>query len=251
MTLPFARENEFLVVYLPPISRALVFRIVGVYNNGYQKIEYGPIPISAGTTLPTYEGGATTVPEDGVMPARSYTRDAVRFPMEGAYDESDMWRFPEDWNERLFHILQVVKPGFLRIEAQIPPGAIQPKFQRDKVLGGVEKDFGFTRGKFEIVQLPGVSVGYRYGNDTNLDVYTYVRFYYAEYMVEIVKDAEMVYNILMKRVPSRWYTYPVTYLHPRIIESLKKAYGFEGFPLLYRREEAVKRYEELIQLVRR
>lgn len=249
----FARENEILVVYLPPRARALVFKVVSVLNSGYKVFDYGPLPIRSGDTVASYDGGTATVPEDGVLPGRSYIRDGITFPLEGAYDESDMWYFPEEWGDTLLHEVQLLTPAWLKVDAQVPPSATQPKYQRGKVTGGVDKDFGFYRGRMEMVHLPGVRVGFRYGNDTNLDVYTYVRFLYAEYRVSIPRDPELVFNVLTRRAPAKWFTMPISYMDPSVENSIREAYGYTGFPLFTEaeRDAAIRLYREIISGLKR
>lgn len=242
------KEGGYLTIFIPPTSRALIFRVIGIKNKGYEKFDYGPLPISSGTVLPTYDGGSVTVPEDGVLPARSYTLEAIRFPLEGAYEPSDMWYLPSREKETLFHVHQYVKPAFLRIDVQIPKDITQASFQ-GRVTGGIDKDFGFKRGYFETIHIPGIVYGYRYGNDTNLDVRTFVMFIYGEYHIELVKDPELVFDILIGRVHSYWYTMPIRSYDDRIRIALIDAYGFEGYPLpkSLRRELEIKTYSEIVR----
>jgi hypothetical protein len=160
-------ENGFLTCFIPALGKALVFRVKSRVNRRYEVLHYGPLPLTSGTTLPTYEGSSVTVPASGVIPARAYTKDGLAFPTTlSVYDKSDMWYLPTDDRDRLFHVIQYVTPAFLRIDVQIPTGVTQGRFQKDRVTTGVDKDFGFSRGTYEIVHLPGIRYGYRYGNDS-------------------------------------------------------------------------------------
>jgi len=246
------KDNEYLVVFLPPVNRALVFRVVGRSNAGREIFNYGALPISAGASLATFEGGSTSVPADGVLPGRSYTPTGITFPLTGAYDSSDMWYVPEDYRDRLFHVIQYITPAFLRIEVQIPINVSQGRFQRDKVYTGIDKDFGFSRGRLEAIHIPKVHYGYRYGNDTNIPVYVFVKFIYAEYIVETPKSPELIFNILLKRVPAYWYTMPIATLEPTVRSALQDAYGYEGFPIYTEadRGKALKEYEDILKRVR-
>jgi len=245
-------ENQFVVVFMPARSSALVFRVRSRVNRGFEVFNYGPLPISGGEVLPTYDGGSITVPADGVMPARSYTPTGRGFPLRGAFDESDMWYVHEDNRDRLFHVIQVVTPEFLRTDVQIPRGVTQGRFQGDRVVTGVDRDFGFSRGRVEVVHLPRLRYGYRWGNDTNLAVRTFVKFIYGEYVVEIPKDSTLIFNILTRAVPSYWITLPVSVWDPAIESSLNLAYGFTGFPVygIHERDKAISEYNELLKLVR-
>jgi len=243
------RENSFLTVYFPANNKALVFRVKSVYNKDYPVIDYGPLPISANTELPTFDGGSTTVPEDGVMPAMAYMDHGISFPLTGAFDETDMWYLPPEYRDRLFHIHMFIKPAWMRIEVDIPKDVMQYRFQRDKVVLGINKLWGYSRGYLEVVQLPGIHYGYRFGNDTNLNVYTKVKFVYGEYVVEIPHDPSLIFEILTRKIPSYWVTMPVTSLDPTIRVSLINTYGIDGFPVMPidKRSEAIQVYENLLQ----
>jgi len=244
-------EGEYLTCFIPSTSRAFVFRVKSRVNRRYEELFYGPLPLSAGDTLPTYEGGSVSVPADGVIPARSYT-EGLSFPMSGAYDEGDMWYLSEDYRDRVFHVLQYVTPGFLRVDVEIPVGVSQGRFQKDKIVTGVDKDFGFSRGFYEIVHLPRIHYGYRYGNDTNIDLYASVRFVYGEYIVEIPRSANLIFDILTRRIPSHWVTMPLNVMDPTVEMSLNTVYGITGFPVyrLDQRDAALKEYESLLRGVK-
>jgi len=248
------QEGEYLTIYIPAVDRALVFRVVSRVNKGYEVIDYGPIPITAGTTLPSYDGGSATVPADGVLPARSYMTGGIQFPppVQGTYSNTDMWFTPDIDRNRLYHIKLYVKPSVIRTELQIPLRVQQYRFQNGRVTVGVDAPFGFSRGFIETVQLPYVQYGYRFGNDTNLDLVTYVRFVYGEYEVEIPRSGELIFNILTKKIPSYWITLPISYMDVMIKEALRRTYGFTdpnyGFKL-YRIDEkdiAVADYSNIL-----
>lgn len=244
-------ENGILVAYIPAASKALVFRVKSVLNKNYPVFFYGPLPYATGAVLPTFEGGTTSVPAAGVFPARAYEPDGITFPLAGAYDETDMWYTTEEFRDRLFHVIQEVTPGFLRVDAKIPKGVTQNRFQKERMMVGVEKDFGFSRGFFETVHVPRVHYGYRYANDTNLSVWTSVKFTYGEYVIETPKDAEFIFNVLVRRIPSYWLTLPIMVYDSTIKDALQRVYGFEGFPLYAqdKRTEAISEYSRLLKEV--
>ena len=250
----FAREGDYLTVYIPPTNSALVFWVKSVANKGYSSIDYGPLPIAAGTALPTLDGGSATVPEDGVLPARAYTATGTQFPspVPNVHTSSDMWYLPEDARDRLFHVLQRVTPAWLRVDVQVPTGVTQARFQAGRATLGVDRDFGFSRGCVEVVHIPKLSYGYRYANETNLDVRTFVRFEYAEYVVEVPRNPRLVFEILTRRVPSLWVSLPVSVMDPAVERALDDVYGFRGFRV-YREDEtqkAIKEYEEALKRVK-
>jgi hypothetical protein len=246
-------EGEYLTLFIPAKSEALVFRVKSRVNRRYEVMPYGSLPISAGASLPTYDGGSVTVPASGVMPARAYIKDGIAFPTTlNVYDQSDMWYLPEDYRERLFHVIQYVTPAFLRIDVQVPSGVDQGRFQKDRVVTGIDKDFGFARGCYEIVHIPKVRYGYRYGNDTNIAVRTFVKFVYAEYIIEIPKSSQLIFDILTKRIPSHWITLPINYMDPKVEDYFRDVYGVTGFPLyrIDQKNEAIRKYDELLRGVK-
>jgi hypothetical protein len=244
-------ENENLVAFIPSTSKAFVFRVKSRVNRRYEQLNYGGLPLTSGTTLPTFEGGSVSVPADGVIPARAYTT-GLMFPMSGAFDSTDMWYTPEDYRDRLFHVIQHVTPAFLRVDVQIPIAVTQGRFQKDKIVTGVDKDFGFARGSYEIVHLPKVHYGYRYGNDTNVPLYTFVKFIYGEYIIETPKNSSLIFDILTHRIPSHWITLPINIMDATVERALTEVYGITGFPL-YRqdmRETAIREYDALLKEVK-
>jgi hypothetical protein len=244
-------ENEHLTVYIPVTNKAFVFRVKSRYNKGFERINYGPLPLPRGLPLGSYLGGTSMVPVTGVLPAYSYVMigGEVTFPMSGTYDETDMWYIPKDWRERLFHVILDVYPRWLRIDLTIPKGVVQRRFQRDKITLGIEKNFGFSRGRIETVHFPEIRYGYRFGNDTNLNIYTSAIITYGEYVVEIPKDAEMIFNILTRRYPSHWVTLPVTSYDETIRRGFTETYGIEGFTVypINKRSEALAEYNKLMK----
>lgn len=249
---PLVQENELLTIFIPATQMAFVFRVRARVNMGFERFHYGPLPIPAGTPLASYLGGLVTAPADGVMPAMSFTPIGLSFPMRGVYDETDMWYVPEDYRDRLFHVILEVTPAWLRCDLQIPKGVPQNRFQRDKIITGLEMNMGFARGRMETVHIPKIHYGYRFGNDTNVAVRTAATFTYAEYIVEIPKDEELVFNVLTRRAPSRWITLPVNNYDTAIRSALLEVYGFEGFPLYPAtgRERALREYRSLLAQAR-
>jgi len=243
------QEGEYLTVFLPPTSKCLVFRVKALANKEYPTFHYGSLPLSSDDTLSSYDGGSVSVPADGVIPARGYTGDGKSFPLSDVYDDSDMWFVPSDYNQRLFHVFQEVTPGFLRTDIQIPKEVNQARFQRTQKIIGLQTNFGFARGTLEVIHFPAIHYGYRWGNDLNVDLYTEVKFTYGEYIVEIPKDAELIFNVITKKVPSYWHSLPITNYDTSISDGLNDSYGFDGFPFhaMTEKEKAVSEYGELLE----
>jgi hypothetical protein len=246
-------EGEHLTAFIPATSKAFVFRVKSRINRGYEKFHYGPLPLVANLPLSSYAGGVILVPATGVMPMYSYTPVGMglRFPLTGAYDETDMWYLPEDYRERLFHVISEVTPKWLRRDLEIPSGVTQGRFQRDKVTTGIDKLFGYVRGRLETVHFPKLHYGYRFGNDSMFNVYTGIDFTYAEYIIETPKDPELIFNILTRKVPSHWITMPITVYDDSIRRAFVDVYGIEGFTLYptTKRSEAITEYQALLKEV--
>jgi len=245
-------ENQFLTGYIPATNKAMVFRVISRVNKDYEIFNYGYLPFSSGDMLNSYDGGTASVPADGVIPARGYTLNGIKFPLTDAWDETDMWYLPEDYRDRIFHVKLKTTPDFLRTDIQIPVNITQPRFQRERKILGIDTDFGFKRGEIEVIHFPEIHYGYRFGNDTNVAFYTHAEFIYGEYIIEIPKDAELIFNILTKKVPSYWLTLPIMNYDARIGEAFTKVYGFEGFTVygIHEREKAIAEYEELLGKVK-
>jgi hypothetical protein len=244
-------EGEHLTVFLPATSKAFVFRVKSRVNRGFERFHYGPLPLPANLPLPSYIGGNIPVPANGVMPATAYTDVGLSFPLSGAFDETDMWYIPKEWGERLFHVKAQITPSWLRVELQIPKGVSQRRFQREKISLGVEKLFGYSRGFIETIHFPNLHYGYRFGNDSNLTVYTGVDFTYGEYIVEIPKDSDLIFNILTRRTASYWLTLPLSVYDAQIKRAFLETYGIEGFTIypVTERSKAVSEYNALLKEV--
>jgi len=249
-------ENTFLTVYIPSSGKALVFRIKGRANKYAEVLNYGPFPIDSGDTFNSLDGGTTTAPADGVFPDRAYSAEGMLWepPSDIAsdvYDSTDMWYVPTDppYNQRLFHVILETTPKILRIGLEVPLGTKQMSFQAHKVQLDVNKTFGWTRGVFETVHFPGIHYGYLFANDTNMDFYTLARFKYAEYIVDIPKSAEYIFNILTMQKPSHWVTLATRTYEEKIRAALESAYGFDGFPIypVYEKQKAISEYERLLK----
>ncbi len=245
------KENQFLTLTIPARNTALVFRVKTRYNRGSEVFNYGPLPIKSGDAFTSYDAASPTAPADGVIPARAYS-SGMKFPLPDAYDEADMWYLPEDYKERIFHVIQYITPAFLRVDVQIPINTVQGRFQRDEVIIGVHKDFGFSRGRIETVHLTKIHYGYRYGNDTNMPLYTTTKFIYGEYEVETPRDVELIFQILNHKVPSHWITLPITVFDRSVETAMNDCYGITGFPIygLHQRDTALTTYNNLLRRVK-
>lgn len=245
--------GEHLVAFIPATNKALVFRVLARINKGYEVYNYGPLPLAAGESLNSYDGGTVSVPADGVIPARGYVpiEKAKTFPTTevNVFDTSDMWYVPYTQHDTLFHVIQYLTPDFLRCEALIPTGVSQARFQAGKVTLGIAKDWGFTRGKLEIIHFPQLHIGYLWGNDSNMNLYTNVKFLYGEYKVAIPKDASLIFDLITRKIPSAYIVLPINFYDSAIDDALIKTYGYNGFPVypVTERGEAISEYESILR----
>jgi hypothetical protein len=256
----FVSQNGFLTILIPPINTAYVFRVINVRNPNFDTIPYGPLPIPTGTVLPTLPGSPTpsvTVPADGVLPGFAVVagEKSIMFPpppdLRGLFDPSDMWfvgETPKKPLNTLFHIYHKISPEFLRVQLEIPKGTSQLVFQEGRAVMIVSSTFGFRRGNIEVIQFPGIHYGYTYANDTNMNLITNVTFYYKEYEINIPDDPALIFDIILGRIPSKRWVFPVQSIDGRIKLAFNSAYGFEGFPIfrIDERDKAIAEYKNIL-----
>lgn len=254
-------DNTYMVLYIPETQKALVHRVINRMNTLGTNLEYGALPLRAGENMPTYDGSSTTVPADGVIPARSYSRNGagLRFPLPNAWDVNDMFYTPDDYRETMLHAIVDVHPSLVRLDLQIPTGADQGKFQRSNVSMGIDNLMSpLPRGRIETAFIPEVAYAFMVGNDTNVDFYTGARFTYGEYRIEGIKNPYTVFDILSGGRPASWLTMPITYYSNQLQQGLRNAYGYEGFPVHPRdardreetRAQIIAEYSKIIAGVR-
>ena len=203
-------DNELLVVYFPNSNKAMVYRVIARQNRGFERIDYGALPTTAGQVLNTYDGSTIAVGFNGEMSARAYT-PGIKFPMSNVWDSTDMWFVPYTWNDRVFHVRTNITPGCVRMGLQIPQGVNQSRFQKERVVGGVDQStgFGYNFGEMETVHLPEIHYGYTFGNDTNIDFRSGVKFTYGEYYVKIPNSSSLIFDVLSRNYPAHWVGLPM------------------------------------------
>lgn len=245
---PVLNDNDYIVAFIPAQKTSLIFRVVTRANN-YPNFFYGALPITAGETLSVYGGGSVAAPAAGVMPAMSYTSTGKSFPLTGAWDVNDMFYTNEEYRDRIFHIVGRTTPDWLRMGLEYPKGVKQYRYQRDNVILGVDKDFGFGRGVIETLQFPNIRQGWLFGNDTNMPVYTGMHFQYEELIIETPKDPVTVYDLLSGKQRAHHIDLPISVQDPSIQIALKKDYGYQGFDttLIKQKDKAIASYTETIR----
>ena len=245
---PVLRDNDYLVTFIPATKTSLVFRVITRANN-YTKINYGPLPLAIGETIPTYDGGSVAVTETGTIPPRAYTGTGKSFPYTGTWDANDMFYTNEEYRDRIVHIVGETIPDWLRLGLEYPKGVKQYRYQRDNVITGIDKDFGFGQGAIETVQFPNIRQGWLFGNDTNLPIRTGMTFQYEELIVETPKDPLTIYEILTGQRKAHHIDLPISVQDPSIQIALKKNYGYYGFDttLIKQKDLAVANYAAQIR----
>ena len=213
--LGLVKENNYLVIHFIAENKILPLRVVRRNNRGFERFEYGPIPV-------TFEGYS-----QGVIPARQYTPEfTFSYNRLLPEDAPDMWYFTD--KNKVYHVYVTIEPAYLlRVMRRIPQGTSPYSFRTISASASqiLELEFGFTRGKrIEQVFLPNLKIGWVVGNPTNIDLKTYVTFIYGDYDVEFVRDAETIWNLMIKKKPAHWFTMGGTVTVPSgTMENILKA----------------------------
>jgi hypothetical protein len=248
------KDNELLTVYYPSTNKAMVFRVITRQNKNFETFDYDVStngdPTGVGDVLNTYDGGiAPAVGFNGELPARAYTT-GKQFSLADIWDTTDMWFTPYTWNDRVYHVKMHVSPGFVRVGLQIPQGVNQSRFQKERVVGGVnyQVGFGYQFGALETVHMPEMHYGYTFGNETNVPLRLGVKFTYGEYVVKIPNSASLIFDVLSRSYPSHWVGLPVSTADSTITQGLKKTWGFDGFSVYpnLKRDQAIKEYTSIL-----
>jgi len=187
------RNNKVLVIYFPSTNSILPFRILFRYNEGYEEFNYGPLPVS-------YSGY-----EPGVIPAGKMT-DSITFPYSELPPDlaPDMFYYTE--SDRLIHAHLKFDPIMLRILVEVPQNQKTYSYE-GRVTQDLTKDFGWFRGHKEMIFMPKIHIGWRFYNPTNLDLRTNLHITYAEYNVELIRDADIIYELITRKYPAYWFTF--------------------------------------------
>ncbi len=241
------KDGKYIVVFNPVVqagrdavnprltvryNKAMVFRVL-TRHNSQGETYVRDFPTTSTTTFRSYDAGASPVATaDGCLPGRAYTgSNGLQFALPGTEDLQDMWRTDQNYYDRLFHVRLGVTPGFVRVGIDMPTGTNQAGFQRTKKMVGIGTDFGWRYGKTEGVAFPEIDISYQFGNTTNAELRPTCEFTYAEYIVGIPSDAEMIFRVLTGREPSHQINLPITTYDAAINQGLLRTYGTDGFPV--------------------
>jgi hypothetical protein len=229
-------EGEFISAFIPSTGKVLIFWVKARINAGKEDFNYGPLPVTSATGSTAFSSETAGTWGTGIVGGESYNTTSFAFAppsdLSGVFDSTDMWYLKKQYRKTLFHTILETTPAWLQIEAEIPKGVAQGRFQDEQgVQTGIGHSLGFARGSLEMLHIPELHIGYRFGNDTNLDAYTTAKFTYAENRIKIPTDPNLIFDILTQNRPSHWITLPVNTYDGSIRNAFVGDYGYEGFPL--------------------
>ena len=202
----FVQDGEHLVLYFPAWKGIVPIRVIHRVNKEYERYNYGPAPIQfsgfpAGVMPPAVIDPTSDVP---VVPSVT-TPFTFPNPLLPPEISTDMWYFTE--SEMLFHVKAYIKPYLLRGRLQVPTGTTHVTFHAGRVTATSPYEFGYFRGVKEMIFIPNIHVGWILENKTNMAFLTSVVFEYAEYKIELVKEPEVVFELMTKKLPAYWFVW--------------------------------------------
>jgi len=238
----FVREGESIILYLPAWEGIIPFRVIARMNKDAETLNYGPFPY-------THAGYPTGVVPGGVTTAPTKFKDITgAYPPERAVD---MFFYKEP--SMLIHAFVDIRPHLFRIYQWIPTGAKQIRLFRivtwEPTLAVPTNIFAYSVGVKEQFFLPNFHIDWQLLNGTNMDLRTYTVFKYAEYEVEILKDPATIFNMIQRKVPAYWYTFPVMQKFDEGERMLKEVYKITPIPL-YKSHELDRAVREIPTLLR-
>ena len=195
----FVKENEYIVVSFPMFRGILAYRVMARVNKGFEKINYGALPIP--TAVPW---AART----GLVPANS---NSGPFPWPWAVlpaeRQTDMWWF--DNNDKLVSSRWKISPYMLRNFLFLAVGTQEIVYLGIATADAtMPSDFGYWRGTLELPILPYMHMQMSCFNMTNMDLLADVSFEYAEYAIELIRDPQLLWELMTRRKRAHWQTYP-------------------------------------------
>ncbi len=204
--LGLVKANNYLVLSFPQWKGILGFRVVARVNEGYERINYGPLPVAG--VLVGHGNVAGVV--DGPSASGPFSFSWAILPPE---QRPDMFWY--DKPERLLHVKKLdIVPYTLRKFMWLTTGTQQANYLQEAPADPrTPTDFGFWRGTKEIVFMPYMHVQFEMANMTNMDLYTYARMIYGEYLIDMIEDPLTLYNLMNRKGEyaernAYWFTYP-------------------------------------------
>lgn len=182
-----------LFIYLPAYDSYVPLLVKYRYNQGYEIYNYGPLP-DCGTAI-----------SNGVITAGGIaTNCTFGNPELQGEQATDMFYYTDP--DKAVHVHFYISPLALRILNEIPLGnkvySLYGLLTQD-----LTRDFGWYRGYKEMIFMPKMHVGWDFYNPTNMNLKTYAKFIYAEYLVEPLLDTEALTRVLVGRAPAHIITF--------------------------------------------
>ena len=199
----FMEEGGKLLLYFPGFNAILCYDVIARMNRHFEELAYGPLPVtltdSAGTTHAT-----------GVVPANMSTGEYKFHWIDTRrkdHEYTNMFYFEDA--DRLVHVFMTIKPFLLRNYIHYPE-TLTPLTYLKSVTNTPETgdDFGSFRENYEIVYIPFLECTFETYNKTNIDLNTFVKFTFAEYEVELIKDKETMKKMWLEQVPVKKIVLP-------------------------------------------
>lgn len=242
----FIKEGEHVLVVFPAYNTILPLRVKSIDNKHAKWFNYGPIPY----TFTDYA--------EGIMKARSATTGFKFKDITGRLTgerAGDMFYHKKP--DVLIHAQIDMIPHLFRIYQEIPTGAKQITYLRAVTFTtGIDEataSFGYFVGAKEQLFLPNFHIDWFVHNATNMHLRTHVMMKYAEYTVELPTDVDLIFNMMMRKIPAYWYTLPVTTTRVELDRMFEEVYKFpaekRGIPFYrsYERERAIREIPEIIR----
>ena len=221
----FVNEGKYLATILPVKEAFILFHILSRKNKGFERVDYGPLPVKYSATI-----------DDGVVPAQTIVPSpTTRWKLQAYYltpgdrvvglEEiraeiaDDIFYYTN--GDHLYHYLLHVRPTILRNTIFYPDGQPQSSFRDQTAMPTA--DFGHFNGKYEVVVLPKIHIGFQTYNPTNMNLRTYVTLYYAHYIVSVVRDEKTVRDVL-RRGLVKPVTLPYNMTHENLEKTLAEYY---------------------------
>lgn len=212
-------------------TKAMVFKVLSRQNTFGESYTTN-LPTTPLTVFRSYDSGTHVASANGCLPEYSYTSPAgIQFPMPGVENPDNMWDLDNTYYDRLFHTYLNVYPGFVRVGVDMPTGLNQARFQRTKKSVGIGTDIGWRYGFNEFVNIPEVDSSYQFGNTTNVELVPTCKFTYAEYIVGIPADPDVIFRVLTGKEPAHRVAMPITTYDSAVSQGFIRTYGADGFKI--------------------
>ncbi len=223
--LGFVNVGKYLCMILPARQEFLMAQVVERRNKGFERIDYGPLPI----VIPGYDSGV--VPAGMIVPSTTTgwkISAYVTTPGDrvegleniGAELAGDIFYHTEA--DELYHYRLKIFPTMLKHTVMYPDRQPQTGFRTQTATP--MSDFGVFHGEFETVVLPKVHVSYQTYNPTNMNLRTSMTIYYAHYAIDPVEDEDKVIDVLKKGL-AKIITVPYFTTDTSVEKMLNEKYG--------------------------